>query len=213
MNKIKVAICDDHKVVLNGIRDMLNIFPEIEIYGLFSSGEELFEELKHHRPDVLILDIQMPGFKGDEIAAIMKKSHPDVKILVMSGFTTSYYIKELLDKGAIGYLHKNIDESTLFEAIQSVYQGVQYIDPLLRPQFIEDLMKNKKMEHERPSLTRREKQILKLILEEYTSQEIANLLHISLRTVENQRVNLTQKIGVKNTAGLVKLAIEWKLTD
>jgi DNA-binding NarL/FixJ family response regulator len=213
MTTINIAIADDHKVVINGLQNMLQAFPHIRVMGVYNDGKSLLQGLAKEQPDVLLLDIQMPDASGDELAAIISASHPQVRILVMTGFSTSYYIRNMLEKGASGYLLKNTDEYILVQAIEAVNKGEQFIDPSLRQQFIQDLMESRKLEHARPSLTRREKEILSLILEEYTSQEIADKLSLSLRTVENQRVSLLQKLQVKNTAGLVKMAIEMKLLE
>ncbi len=213
MTVIQVAIADDHKVVITGLQNMLQAFSHINVSEVYYDGKSLLQGLKKQQPDVLLLDIQMPDSSGDELAAIIRTSYPNVRILVMTGFSTSYYIRNMLEKGAAGYLLKNTDEYILVQAIEAVHKGEQFIDPSLRQQFIQDLMESRKLEHTRPSLTRREKEILALILEEYTSQEIADKLTLSLRTVENQRVSLLQKLQVKNTAGLVKAAIEMKLLD
>src|SRR5690606_4812460 len=127
----------------------------------------------------------LPDITGDELTGIITTTYPDVQILIMTGFDTTYHVKNLLQKGARGYLLKNTAESTLIQAIETVAVGDQFIDPSLREQLLKDLLKGKKQVAGRPVLSRREKDVLTLIVEEHTSQEIADKLFLSLRTVEN----------------------------
>jgi DNA-binding NarL/FixJ family response regulator len=211
--KIKIVIVDDHNVVVSGLQNMLRDHAHIQVISTYNSGSELLEGLKKQQPDVLLLDIQLPDITGDELTSTVTAQYPDIGILIMTGFDTTYHVKNLLQKGAQGYLLKNTAEATLIEAIEAVAAGSQFIDPSLREQLLQDLLKNKKQVSGKPVLSRREKDVLTLIMEEYTSQEIADKLFLSLRTVENYRINLLQKLHVKNTAGLVKVAIQMGLLE
>lgn len=211
--KITIDIVDDHNVVISGIKNMLNDHDHIEVTNTYNTGAALIEGLKQQQPNVLLLDIQLPDITGDELTGIITTTYPDVQILIMTGFDTTYHVKNLLQKGARGYLLKNTAESTLIQAIETVAVGDQFIDPSLREQLLKDLLKDKKQVAGRPVLSRREKDVLTLIVEEHTSQEIADKLFLSLRTVENYRINLLQKLHVKNTAGLVKVALQMGLLE
>lgn len=210
---INVAIVDDHSVVINGLQHMLQHFDTINIVGVYENGKSLLEGLKTIKPDVLLLDIQLPDINGNDLTVIIKKEYPSIRILAMTGFDMTYYVKTIMHKGATGYLLKNTTEKILVEAIETLYAGEQYIDPSLREQLLQDLLNNRKSTVQNPTLTRREKDVLKLIVEENTNQEIAKKLFLSLRTIEHYRTNLMQKLDVKNTAGLVKIAIQMGLMN
>lgn len=209
--EITVGIVDDHNVVINGVQNMLYDFPNIKITDVYSNGESLLAGLKKRQPDVLLLDIQLPDINGDDLTEKISNTYPNISILAMTGFDTSYYVKSMLQKGALGYLLKNTSASILVEAIETVYNRNRFVDPSLRQQLIDDMIMNKKQEFEQVMLTRREKEILKLIMEECTSPEIAKKLFLSVNTIENHRASLLQKLHVKNTAGLVKVALQRKL--
>jgi DNA-binding NarL/FixJ family response regulator len=208
---IKVGITDDHKVVINGLTNMLQAFDFIHICGIYQSGTELLNGLKLEQPDILLLDIQLPDIGGEDLTEIITETYPKVKIIAMTGFSATFYVKSMLEKGAAGYLLKNTDEYLLIRAIDEVYHGKQFVDPFLSQQLIQSLIQDKRNEKSRPILTRKEKEVLKLIAEGLTSKEIAQKLFVSLRTVENQRVGLLHKFDVKNTVTLVRVAIDMGL--
>jgi DNA-binding NarL/FixJ family response regulator len=213
MSTIRIDIVDDHKMVLAGLKNILQGFPNIVVGNLYDNGTELIKGLKIKQPDVLLMDIQMPDVSGEELAPLINKAYPDIRILIMTGFDTTYYAKSMMEKGATGYLLKNAAEATLKEAIETVSKGAQFIDPSIKDKLLQELLQSSHIDKAIPTLTRREKEILGLIMQEQTGQQIATALNLSLRTIENQRVNLMQKMGVKNTVGLVKKTIEWKLID
>lgn len=201
---IRVSMADDHQIVLNGLEKMLSGFPEIELAGVYTNGDLLLASLAGSQPDVLLLDIQMPGKNGIELAGIITRKYPSVKIIALTNVDILVQVKKMLKQGSMGYLMKDVDPDTLFKAITVVYGGEQFIDERLKKQ----LLSNFSASPSDKLITRREKEILLLITEEYTNPEIASKLHISPHTVENHRNHLLQKLGVKNTAGLVKAAIE-----
>lgn len=211
--QIKVAITDDHLLVINGIKTMLAPYSHISIVYDTTDPEGLLPALADMRPDILLLDIQMPAIDGMELCRQVHKQYPDIKVIAVSSFMEARYVKQMLRNGASGYLLKNTDPATLISAIEKVYEGEQFLDDSLKQGLLNEvLIGNKRTVYEIP-LTRREKEVLKLIAEEHSNQEIADMLYISLRTVETHRLNLTQKLAVKNTAGLVKEAIKRGLLD
>ncbi len=211
--KIKLAITDDHLLVINGLKAMLAPYPHITIVYESNAATALMEALPTAQPDVLLLDIQMPDIDGLELCKQVHKNHPDIKIIALTNFMESHYIKQMLRNGASGYLLKNADEEALVAAIEQVYNGEQFLDPGIKQQLLHEMLTGQRSSGYEIPLTRREKEILKLIAEEHSNQQIAEKLFISLRTVETHRLNLTQKLAVKNTAGLVKEAIKRGLVD
>lgn len=211
--KIKLAITDDHLLVINGLKAMLAPYPHITVVYESNAATALMEALPAAQPDVLLLDIQMPDIDGLELCKQVHKNHPEIKIIALTNFMESHYIKQMLRNGASGYLLKNTDEETLVAAIEKVYHGEQYLDAGIKQQLLHEMLTGQRSSGYQIPLTRREKEILKLIAEEHSNQQIAEKLFISLRTVETHRLNLTQKLAVKNTAGLVKEAIKRGLVD
>jgi DNA-binding NarL/FixJ family response regulator len=200
---INVAIVDDQVIILNGIQKILADEANINITEVYSNGDALLEGLEIAEPDVLLLDIHMPGKTGMELASIINKKHPRVKMIVLTNVDVLIQMKQMLQKGCLGYLLKDVSPQNLVTAIETVYQGNQYLQEELKVQ----LLQNLSGENKQHLMTRREKEILKMIAEENTNSEIATKLFLSLRTVENHRNNLLQKLNVKNTAGLVKIAM------
>lgn len=205
---ITLAIADDHPIVANGIRTILRGVPNMEVIDSYTSGQALLQGIQHQRPDVLLLDMQLPDMNGPELAASILKLYPQQRILVLSSTDILLQVKKMLKLGCMGYLLKDADDTTIIKAIETVQQGGQYLSPLLNQQLIDDLFRNKKAEKKNTLLTRREKEVLQLIIDEHTNQEIADKLFISLHTVENHRISLLHKLEVKNTAGLVKVALQ-----
>ncbi len=211
---IKVAITEDHQLTISGLHNILSFYPHIQVTGTYTTGAALLEGLVHTKPDVLLLDIMLPDQSGKELAAIISKKYPDIRILALTSLDAPSHVESMLRNGCLGYLLKNTDQHTLISAIEHLYRKEKFMDPYLKEQLLDNLLKLKKngpsIDPE-PLLTKREKDVLKLIAEEYTSQEIADKLFISLRTADNHRFNLLQKLDVKNTAGLVKVAIRMGL--
>lgn len=205
---ITLAIADDHPVVANGIRTIMRGVPNMEVIDTYTSGQALLQGIQTRRPDVLLLDMQLPDLSGPELAASILKRDPQQRILVLSSTDIILQVKKMLKLGCMGYLLKDADDITIIKAIETVQQGGQYLSPALNQLLIDDLFRNKKAEKKNTLLTRREKEVLQLIIDEHTNQEIADKLFISLHTVENHRISLLHKLEVKNTAGLVKVALQ-----
>jgi DNA-binding NarL/FixJ family response regulator len=201
---ISLAITDDQVIILNGLQKILADVPNIEITGIYNNGEELLEGLAKQQPDVLLLDIQMPGKSGIELSAIITKTYRNIKIIALTNIDVIAQIKKILQQGVMGYLLKDASPEKIVRAIETVYAGDQFIQEELKQQLLSSLS----VSNAKQIVTRREKEILQLIVDEFTNQEIADKLYLSLRTVENHRNNLLQKLDVKNTAGLVKVAIQ-----
>lgn len=206
---IKVAITDDQAIIINGLQKILADASEITISGAFTHGDELLDNLQEHQPDVLLLDIQMPGKTGIELSGIISKKYPQVKIIALSNFDIPIQIKKMLQQGCKGYLLKDARPEIIIKAIETVYSGDEYVQEEIQKKLIKSISDG----NSATLITRREKEILQLIIEEYTNKEIADKLFVSLRTIENHRNHLLQKFKVKNTAGLVKIALQEGLLD
>jgi len=206
---LTVTIADDHPLAINGLKNMLQEDPDIRIISEFETGESLLKGLEEQRPDVLLLDIHLPDINGMELAAIISKKHPEINILAITSYDTPAFVKAMIRNGCKGYILKNTRVNELKEAIKTVATGAVFIAHALKEQMLQNILQFKKQPGiQQPVLTKREKQVLQLIMEEYTSQEIADKLFLSLRTVENHRNSLLHKLKVKNSAGLVRAAIE-----
>lgn len=212
-NIINIAIADDHLIVVNGLRAMLTRRNDLRILFEAQDGDSLWDQLQTQQPDVLLLDIQMPGLAGPELCRKIHRHFPDIRILVLTSHDTSAYVKQMMRNGASGYLIKNSGMEELFNAIGKVMEGEKYIDNYIRNGLVQEALSEHPVSRYEIPLTRREKEILQLIAEEFSNPEIASRLNISLRTVETHRQNIVHKLKVKNTVGLVKEAIKRGLIE
>jgi len=212
---IRVAITDDHPLVIEGLENVLRAHPGIRVISTYGNGNALLEGLKKEVPDVLLLDIQLPGKSGSELAQLLTKAYPDMRILVLSSMDTSFHVKGMIQQGCMGYLLKSTtDRKVLVQAIEQVHAGQMFLDPSLKEDLLYGMLKARQRAGKlQPRLTLREKEILQLIIAENSNQEIADRLFLSLRTIEAHKYNLLQKLHVKNTVGLVKVAIQMGLIE
>lgn len=200
---IKVFIVDDHPMVVAGIKGLLQGEENYPVVGSANYALEALEMFRQSTPDVVLLDINLPDMNGIELCERIKKEFPTLKVLGISTFKERSYITRLMEKGASGYVLKNVDKEELIEAIRQVAAGRMYFS-------IEaaTVITTQGSATQVPILTSREKEILVLISEGLTNKEIADQLYISPLTVDSHRKNLLAKFTVKNTAALVKLGIE-----
>jgi DNA-binding NarL/FixJ family response regulator len=210
---IRIAIADDHPMIIGGLQNMLSNHSHIVLTATYANGEELLKGLQQDVPDVLLLDIQMPDKTGDELAPVILKKYPTLKILTLTNLDSTLYMHNMLRHGAQGYVLKTTDPKTVIAAIETVYNGGQYLDATMKDKLEQFTSRLKKEAFLKPKLTSREKEILRLIVIGDTSQEIADKLFIGFRTVEYYRLNILFKLDVKNTAALVKKALEMGLTE
>lgn len=209
---IKVAITDDHPIVANGLKKILDDFENINVVAVYATGNDMLKEVGTSLPDVMLLDMNLPDLEGPDLARQLLKKFPSIKIVVLTSSDVTVQVKKMLQIGCQGYLLKDSDDKTIVQAIETVYTGGQFLSPAIQQQLVNDMFRNKNQK-QNTLLSRREKEVLQLITQEFTNQEIADKLFISLHTVDNHRSSLLQKLDVKNTAGLVKKAIEHGLVE
>jgi|APTNR8051073442_1049403.scaffolds.fasta_scaffold00213_41 DNA-binding NarL/FixJ family response regulator len=206
---IQVFIIDDHPMVIEGIKSLLSNSSIVEICGSAQDGYSALEALKTKEVEVTLVDINLPDLNGIDLCGMIKKQFPKIKVLGLSTFKERSYITRMISAGASGYLLKNASREELEDAISAAWRGQLYMS--LEAAAI--LTKPAPDKPELPLLTAREKEILQLIAEGLTNQDIAEKLFISPLTVDSHRKNLLAKFGVKNTAAMVRFAIEFKLIE
>lgn len=213
MEKIKIIIADDHTMFLQGIVSLLENEENITILGKAENGKAVFKIMENSIPDIILLDISMPEMDGIEVTKIIKQKYPAIKILIISTHSNTQMIAKLIRMGADGYLLKNAEKQELLHAIQTIQNGETYFCKEVEEKKEDNNAKIKSETLQITELSSREKEILVLISQEFTGNEIAEKTNISLNTVNTHRRNLLSKLNVKNTAGLVKYAIEYGLLD
>lgn len=204
---ITIAITDDHPMVRFGLNEMLRVTPGMSVVAQYPSGNALLAGLQKIVPDVLLLDIHLPDISGNELVGILQKEYPSIRIIVVTGVDSAFLAKSLLDVGAKGYLLKSTGQQQLATAVQKVMEGEIFLAPEVKDLLSQDALRKEIKVHSAGNLSEREILILKLIAQEYTTQEIADSLHLSPRTIDNYRLGLMQKLDVKNLAGLVRKAM------
>ena len=204
---IHVGILDDHQMIVEGLETMLSKNDAIQVTGSWTNHIHCQEALATDCPDILLLDINLKEANGIELCASFLKMHPELKIIAISNYNESSFIKNMLRNGAKSYLLKNTTKQELITAITEVSQGKTYLPRAIETIVLQDSFGISKPKSSIPKLTRREKEILHLIGESFTNAEIAEKLFVSIKTVESHRTNLLQKFGVKNAAGLIKTAM------
>jgi DNA-binding NarL/FixJ family response regulator len=208
---IKLSIADDHKLIIDTFEKILVTTGYIEICGKYTSGEDLIEGFKKIVPEILLLDYHFPEQNGAQLARYVGYHYPEVKIIMLTGFDKPGLATEMLEYGCMGYLLKSTaDTDMIIEAIDLVYNGHIYLDKSLRGKFAH-VPRKKQNTDVRQKLSSRELEVLKEISKGLSNPEIAEKLHISRRTVDNHRNSIMIKSGAKNTANLIRLAMELKL--
>ncbi|MBE9520494.1 MAG: response regulator transcription factor [Proteobacteria bacterium] len=210
MAKCSIIIADDHALIRQGLKRLIEEKESLEVVGEAGDGLELLGLLEKTTPDMILLDISMPHLRGIEVINEAKRLCPNVKILMITMHKTEQYFLCAMSAGADGYLLKEDSDTELLAAIDIVMDGELYISPFLGEQFSEEVIRQYREKGVFPceTLTNREVEVLKLVAEGLTSKEIADILSISIRTVEHHRANLLKKLDLKNTADLIKHAIQ-----
>jgi len=218
-NKIRLILADDHKVVRDGLKRMLEQQDNIELIGEAENGQEVLDLLDGVDADVILSDLNMPVMDGLELTEEVVKNHSNTKVIILTMLDEPHYIKKLMGSGAEGYLFKNSGVEEVVDAIEKVNEGNTYMSEEVTDSLAQYVIKRKKSNPENTKfgmkieLTKRELEVLELIIKEYSNQEIADELYISVRTVDAHKRNLIEKTGSRNLAGLVMYAIAHELFD
>ncbi len=213
--KIKVLITDDHAVFRTGVKTSLSYYPDIEVIGEAENGIQLLKYLKVLQPDIILLDIQMPLMDGITTLPEVKKISPNAKVIMLTMNDDISMISKLMEIGANSYLIKNSDSETIYEAIKTVYTKEFYFNDYTNKAMLSGL-RNKRAEQHTPDeveLSNKEIQVLKLMCDEKSTKEIADVVEISPRTVEAIRDRLKMKTGAKSTAGLILYAVKHGIVE
>lgn len=213
MSKIKIVIADDHHILLDGLKAMLEKQDNIHVIEVYDNGQSLLDDLPKKKPDLALVDINMPGMQGPELTRKIKELAPSVYVITLSMYDDAPHIMEMIEAGVSGYLLKNVNDTELLAAIEQVMNGKMYFSSEVSEKLTTLVVNQQRKleEPQKPKLTERELEILKLISEEHSNAEIANMLFISERTVETHRKNMLRKTNNKTIVGLLKYALSEKL--
>ena len=208
MSRIRVLLADDHTLVRKGLRSLLDAEADLEVVGEAGDGREAVDKARRLRPDVVLMDITMPGLNGLEATRQIRHSLPAAKVLVLTVHANAEYVFQILRAGAAGYLVKQAAVAELIAAIQAVSRGETYLSAAISPKAVEAYRRQAEaMDVEPPRLTDREREVLQLIAEGRTNREIAARLNVSVKTVEAHRAHVMDKLGLRSTAELTRYAL------
>lgn len=218
MDMIYVALVDDHQIVRDGIKALLEGSPNISVVAEAESASDILDKIPTANPHVLIVDISLPKMSGIELTKVITRDYPSIKVIVLSMHTTQDFVFNAIKAGAKGYLPKSITKCELKEAIEQVYSGKEYfskdISEIILKSYLQQVKDPERAsdQHEQ-KLTPREMEILKLVAEGYSNQLIADKLFISVRTVESHKNHIMQKLELTTTVDLVKYALKIRIID
>ncbi len=210
MQKIRMLVVDDHTIVRDGICALLALAADIEVVGEAENGREAVEKVKQLAPDVVLMDIVMPIMDGLEATRRIRKEFPETKVLVLTQYDEEEYIFSIIEAGAKGFISKTAASSELASGIRAVHHGASFLSPTAAKVFVEDFQLGASMRGKQDpyhQLTNREREVLKLVAEAYTTREIADILAVSPKTVEGHKTNLMDKLDIHNKTDLIKYAI------
>ena len=209
MSKIRVLIADDHSLVRSGIRLLLEGYPDIEVVGVAGSGREAIDEAARLQPDVVLMDIAMSDLSGLEATQEIRERVPHTRILALTMHDREEYFFAMLEAGALGYVLKDSQPYELVAAIRAVHRGQAFLSPAVTKALLEDYLTQRSEQNQSDfdNLTLREKEVFRLAAEGKTSREIADILHLSIKTVEKHRSSMMHKLGLQSLSQLIKYAI------
>src|SRR5262245_56534475 len=208
MNPLRIILADDHTLVRAGLRSLMEQLKEVTVVAEANNGHEVLSLVAAHHPDVVLMDITMPGMNGFEAALRLKKDHPRIKIIILSMHTSEEYVLQALRAGVSGYLVKDSAPLELGLALQSVARGETYLSPPISRQVVDNYMQRVgQAEEPLAHLTSRQREILQLIAEGSSTKDIARKLNVSVKTVETHRAQLMERLDIHDVAGLVRFAV------
>lgn len=213
MDRIRVLLADDHTLIRSGIATLLQSSKDIQVVGEAEDGEEAIRKTGELQPDVVVIDLSMPKLSGIEATKILKRKYPDTQVLVLTMHENEAYVFQILKSGASGYVLKSAGKEELSTAIRAVAKGEKFFSPRISQLMAEGYVRRVDQKvggSQQPDvpLTRREREILALVVRGLTNQQIADQLYISPRTVDTHRTNIMQKLDIHDVANLVRYALE-----
>jgi two-component system response regulator NreC len=213
--KIRILLADDHTILREGIRSLIESEPDMSVIGEANDGHTAVKLASQLKPDIILMDLAMPLLNGLEATRQIKKQNPQAKILILTMHENEEYIRQVLVAGAMGYILKDAAARELLGAIRSVYKGEVVLSPAITRLVVSDYLRWGDISPTEPSdgLTDREREILQLIAEGYTNKQIAQILSISIKTVQAHRLNLMKKLDLHDRGELIKYAIQKKIID
>lgn len=205
----RILIADDHGVLRAGLRALLNSQPGLEVIGEAADGPTALRQALELRPDIVLLDLSMPGLDGIQVTRQLKQACPEVRALILTGHEDESLLREAIHAGALGYIVKRAVETELLSAIHAIASGNLYVHPAMTRALLKDLSPALVPDESTAEpLTQREREVLRLLAQGHTNRQAADLLGVSVRTVESHRANLTSKLGLASRAELVRYAKE-----
>ena len=213
---IKVILADDHRIFRKGLKSLLSEKKNIEVLAEADNGDEALEATKKYKPEIVVMDIAMPKMDGIEATRQIREQFPDTEVVILSMHAKKAYIDQVLKVGAKGYVLKDSDEENLLSAIDTVHNGGYYLDSPVADQVLSDYFRDKskrELKKQSDPLSEREREVLRLLAEGHSNQEVADTLYISRKTVENHRANIVRKTGIQGQVGLTKYAARIGLID
>jgi len=211
---IRVVLADDHILIRAGLRALLQSLPNIEVIGEASDGHEAVEVIARHQPDVVIMDIGMPGLNGVDSTRRIVKQFPGTRVFILSMHANEEYVGRALEAGAMGYLLKGAEPSELEVVLKAVMRGETYLSPSIAKHLVQDYLSHRKEKTQAlPDLTARQREVLQLIAEGCSTKDIANKLKLSVKTVDTHRSELMNRLDIHEVAGLVRYAIRTVLVS
>jgi len=213
---IKVLLVDDHRILREGLRALLSEQPGLIVVGDASDGEEALALVAESHPDVVVMDMVMPRMSGLEATTLMRRLHPEVRVLILSMYDDDEYVQRVIQAGASGYVLKGVAADDLVRAIHEVHHGASFLQPTIAAKLIEDYVRRVRgaqppaleaSQYGEEPLTAREREVLALIASGHTNQRIADLLDLSRKTVESHRTNIMKKLAAHDVTELVRYAI------
>ena len=212
MEKIKILIADDHQLVREGIESMVSGVKDMQVLGMVPSGEEAINRVRMDKPDIVLMDILMPGINGIEAARWIKEIDEHVRVIILTMEVSKDYVTAAIKSGVDGYLPKNISKETLLAALRAVYAGDRYFNDAIKKLIFEDFYTIEKMKNPKRvlsnQLTRRETEVLALVAAGKSNREVADAMTISVKTVETHKTHILMKLGLSNNTELIRYAIK-----
>lgn len=209
MSKLRILIADDHQLIRDGLRGLINAEPDMEVVGDAADGQDAWRQAKALRPDVVVMDVSMPGAGGAQATERIRRECPEVKVIALTAHEDRGYIGQMLQAGASGYVLKLAAAEELLKAVRVVAGGGAYLDPTVAAKVVSGYAKKKpaKAEPGGASLTDREEEVLRLVAQGFINKEIAARLDISVKTVETHKSNCMTKLGLRSRAEVVRYAL------